>query len=141
MLCTAYRSYGLHSLKDFESKYVYIHSTFISLILAQIYVHPELIWIGKFSFWPSPLRIEGADSIALRGISRDISQCEGNLFWKGFRWCRRGSERKSSNQDQFVWDKWSAILYHKSLRLCIFLSLHKKGVFYHSRKESSISRA
>jgi hypothetical protein len=112
-----------------------------SLSLAQIYVHPELIWIGKFSFWPSPLRIEGADSIALRGISRDISQCEGNLFWKGFRWCRRGSERKSSNQDQFVWDKWSAILYHKSLRLCIFLSLHKKGVFYHSRKESSISRA
>ena len=136
MLCTAYRSYGLHSLKDFESGYVYIHSTFISLILAQICIHPELIWIGEFSFGPSPLRIEGADSIALRGISRDISQCGGNLFWKGFRWCRRGSERKFSNQD-----KWSAILYHKSLRLCIFLSLHSKGVFYHSRKESSISRA
>jgi len=24
--------------------------TFISLILAQIYVHPELIWIGGFPF-------------------------------------------------------------------------------------------
>ncbi len=101
----------------------------ISLILAQIYVHPELIWIGKFAFWPSPLRIEGADSIALRGIFRDISQCEGNLFWKGFRWCMKGSERKSSNPDQFVWDSLSAILYHKSLRLCIFLSLHKKECF------------
>jgi hypothetical protein len=101
----------------------------ISLILTQIYVHPELIWIGEFTFWPSPLRIEGADSIALRGIFRDLSQCEGNLFWKGFRWCMKGSEGKSSNPDQFVWDSLSAISYHKSLELCIFLKQLKILIF------------
>ncbi len=42
-----------------------------------------LLWIGKFAFVTFSTKIlEGADSIALRGILWDLSQCEGNRVLK-----------------------------------------------------------